>query len=106
MLMSRITGELRLARKAFGLELEVLKRRARPPADEAPVLQTWLRVRAIFIAISAMFFFPGCADVREELTTEAQRLPELFAGATTSEGFWRGDNVRGAAKIVVHVGEQ
>ena len=53
-----------------------------------------------------MILLGGCADVRHELTARAQRLPELFPGATTSEGFWRGDDVRGPAKIVVHVAEQ
>jgi lipoprotein-anchoring transpeptidase ErfK/SrfK len=53
-----------------------------------------------------MIFSGGCADVRHELTARAQRLPGLFSGVTTSEGYWRGDDVRGSAKIVVHVGEQ
>ena len=53
-----------------------------------------------------MIFSGGCADVRHELTARAQRLPEFFSGATTSEGFWRGDDARGPAKIVVHVGGQ
>ena len=73
------------------------------PTGGTPVLPD---IVPIFVAVSAMIFSGGCADVREQLTAEAQRLPELFAGATTSEGFWRNDDVRGAAKIVVHVGEQ
>ena len=63
-------------------------------------------IAPVLIALSTMFFFGGCADVREELAADAQRLPGIFSGATTSEGFWRGEGVHGPAKIVVHVGEQ
>ncbi|PYK66616.1 MAG: hypothetical protein DME45_12255 [Verrucomicrobia bacterium] len=65
-----------------------------------------LKIAPIFGVISAMIFSGGCADVRHELTAGAQRLPEFFSGATTSEGFWCGDDARGPAKIVVHVGGQ
>jgi lipoprotein-anchoring transpeptidase ErfK/SrfK len=60
----------------------------------------------IFIATGVMTFGGGCADVREELAARAQRLPEFFPGTTASQGYWRGDDVRGSAKIVVHVSEQ
>src|SRR5262252_6353513 len=64
------------------------------------------KIVPILGAISVMIFLASCADVRQELTARAQQLPDLFSGATTSEGFWRGDGARGPAKIVVHVGEQ
>lgn len=47
----------------------------------------------------------GCADLRQELTAEAQRLPNFFPGRSY-EGYWHGDGVRGPAKIVVYVDEQ
>jgi hypothetical protein len=59
----------------------------------------------IFAAIGSVIIFGGCADFRQELTARAQGLPDLFSGAS-GEGYWRGDDVRGPAKIVVHVGEQ
>jgi hypothetical protein len=77
--------------------------RVRPVADKILLLP---RIAPILGAISTMIFAGGCADVRHELTARAQQLPGLFSGAATSEGYWRGDDVRGSAKIVVHVGEQ
>jgi lipoprotein-anchoring transpeptidase ErfK/SrfK len=59
----------------------------------------------IFTAIAVTILFASCADVRQEIAARAQRLPDLFPSAT-AEGYWRGDDVRGPAKIVVHVGEQ
>src|SRR4030095_7244322 len=56
-------------------------------------------VAAIGVTIS------GCADFQQELTARAQGLPDLFSGAS-SEGYWRGNDVPGPPKIVVHVGEQ
>ena len=70
------------------------------------MLPTRLQIEPIFAVISAMILFGGCADVRHELAVRAQRLPEFFPGTTASQGFWRGSDVRGRAKIVVHVGEQ
>lgn len=64
------------------------------------------KIAPVLIALGTMIFFGGCADVRDELAADAQRLPGIFSGATTSEGFWRGEDVHGPAKIVVHVGEQ
>jgi hypothetical protein len=60
----------------------------------------------IFVAIGTVIFSAGCAEVRHDLAARAQRFPELFSGIPTSEGYWRGDDIRGSAKIVVHVGEQ
>lgn len=37
---------------------------------------------------------------------EANRLPAFFRGATADGGFWRGDRVKGASKIVVYVSRQ
>jgi hypothetical protein len=59
-----------------------------------------------FTAIGATIFSVGCADFRHELTARAQRLPDFFPGAATSEGYWRGGNFSGPAKIVVHKAEQ
>jgi len=78
-------------------------RRRIHPVDKMLALP---KIAPILGAISTMIFAGGCADVRHELTARAQRLPEFFSGTTTSEGYWRGDDVRGSAKIVVHVGEQ
>jgi hypothetical protein len=80
--------------------------RAFDSADNMPVLPKRPGTGSIFVAITIMIFLGGCADVRHDLAASMQRLPELFPGATTSEGFWRGDDIRGPAKIVVHVGEQ
>jgi hypothetical protein len=75
-------------------------------ADNMPVLPKRPEIGPIFVAITIMIFLGGCADVRQELVAGAQRLPELFPGTATSEGYWRGDDARGSAKIVVHVAEQ
>jgi hypothetical protein len=75
-------------------------------ADNMPVLPKRPGIGPIFVAITIMIFLGGCADVRQELVAGAQRLPELFPGTATSEGYWRGDDARGSAKIVVHVAEQ
>src|SRR5437870_11705071 len=64
------------------------------------------KIIPIFAAIGSVIIFGGCADLRQELTARAERLPDFFPGATTSEGFWRGDHFPGQAKIVVHVREQ
>lgn len=56
-------------------------------------------------AIVVLSVLEGCADFREELTAEAQRLPDFIPGRSY-EGYWHGEDVRGSAKIVVHVGEQ
>ena len=59
------------------------------------------KITPILAAIGSVIIFGGCADFTQELTAGA-----LFPGAATSEGYWRGDNSSGPAKIVVHVGEQ
>src|SRR5207237_9297537 len=64
------------------------------------------KIIPIFAAIGSVIIFGGCADLRQELTARAERLPDLFPGATTSEGFWRGGHFPGQAKIVGHVREQ
>ena len=64
------------------------------------------KITPILAAIGSVIIFGGCADFTQELTAGAQRLPDFFTGAATSEGYWRGDNSPGPAKIVVHVGEQ
>jgi hypothetical protein len=64
------------------------------------------KIIPILAAIGFAIIFGGCADFTQELTAGAQRLPDFFPGAATSEGYWRGDNSPGPAKIVVHVGEQ
>jgi L,D-transpeptidase catalytic domain len=74
--------------------------------DNMPVLPKRLGIGSIFVAIAMMIFLGGCADVRQGLVASAQRWPELFPGTTASEGYWRGDDIRGSAKIVVHVTEQ
>ena len=76
------------------------------PTGEAPVLQTRKQIALILVTLGTIPFLTGCADVRNDLTAQVQRLPEFFSGATASEGYWHGDSVRGSAKIVVHVGEQ
>ena len=60
----------------------------------------------IFAAIGSAIILGGCADFGQELTARAQRLPDFFPGAGTSEGYWRGGDFPGPAKIVVHVAEQ
>src|SRR5207245_7307785 len=60
----------------------------------------------IFAAIGSVIIFGGCADFRQELTARAQRLPDFFSGAATSEGYWRDDHFPGRAKIIVQVAEQ
>ena len=80
--------------------------RALNSADNMPVLPKRLGIGSIFVAIAMMIFLGGCADVRQGLVASAQRLPELFPGTTASEGYWHGDDIRGSAKIVVHVTEQ
>ena len=64
------------------------------------------KIVSIFAGVCFVILFGGCADFREELTAGAQRLPDFFPGGATSEGYWRGDNSPGRAKIVVHVAEQ
>ena len=64
------------------------------------------KIIPIFAVIGAGIIVGGCADFRQELVAGAQRLPDFFPGAATSEGYWRGDDVPGPPKIVVHVGEQ
>jgi hypothetical protein len=64
------------------------------------------KIIPISVAIGSVIIFGGCADFREGLTAGAQRLPDFFPGAATSEGYWRGNDVHGPAKIVVHVDEQ
>ena len=89
------------------MDLTILKMaRALDSTDNISVLPKRLGIGAVFVAITLMIFLSGCADVRHELTARAQQLPEFFSGATTSEGYWRGDDVRGQARIVVHVAEQ
>lgn len=60
------------------------------------------KIIPILAAIGSVIIFGGCADFTQELTAGAH----FFPGAATSEGYWRGDNSSGPAKIVVHVGEQ
>jgi hypothetical protein len=79
---------------------------SKPPAELFSMGKMPALPKLVLVALGTIIFATGCADVRQELTARAQRLPELFPGATTPEGFWRGDDVRGPAKIVVHVGEQ
>src|SRR5438552_18455710 len=81
-----------------------------PPPVALPHDTTSVRLRMklpkaipIFAGICSVIIFGGCADFRQELTARAQMLPDFFPGATTSEGYWRGDNFLGPAKIVVHV---
>ena len=62
-----------------------------------------LILRCCTLALAA-FALAGCEEFAEQLTTQAQRIPALFPSAT--EGYWRGDGVRGSPKIVVHVSEQ
>ena len=76
------------------------------PTGRMPAPSKRLNIAPILGAFSAIIFLGSCADVRQELTARAQQLPDLFSGATTSEGYWRGNDARGPAKIVVHVGEQ
>src|SRR5438552_15919596 len=102
MLILRIARKLHSIPKTFEVGPTVPSR----TGVEMPVLPNQLKNALILGAISVMILFGGCADVRQELTTRAQQLPELFPGTTTSEGYWRGDDVRGSAKIVVHVSEQ
>jgi len=64
------------------------------------------KITPIFAAVGSVIIFGGCADFRQELTAGAQRLPDFFPGAVTSEGYWRGGHFPGPAKIVVHVSEQ
>jgi hypothetical protein len=64
------------------------------------------KIVSIFAGVCFVILFGGCADFREELTAGAQRLPDFFPGAATSEGYWHGGNSPGPAKIVVHVSEQ
>jgi len=64
------------------------------------------KIIPILAAIGFVIIFGGCADLTQELAAGAQRLPDFFPGAATSEGYWHGDNSAGPAKIVVHVGEQ
>jgi lipoprotein-anchoring transpeptidase ErfK/SrfK len=52
----------------------------------------------------AAFALAGCEEFAEQLTTQAQRIPAMFPSPT--EGYWRGDDVRGSPKIVVRVSEQ
>src|SRR5207248_1535673 len=58
------------------------------------------------LAAIGLVALSGCAEFRQELTAGAQRLPDLFPGVATSEGYWHGDAVPGPARIVVHVREQ
>jgi len=64
------------------------------------------KIIPILAGVCFVILFGGCADFTQELTAGAQRLPDFFPGAATSEGYWRGDNSPGPPKIVVHVGEQ
>jgi hypothetical protein len=64
------------------------------------------KIMPILAVIGSVLIFGGCADFRHELTARAQRLPDFFPGAATSEGYWRGDDFSGAAKIIVHKAEQ
>ncbi len=64
------------------------------------------KITSIFAAVGSAIIFGGCADFRQELTAGAQRLPDFFPGAATSEGYWHGGHFPGPAKIVVHVHEQ
>ena len=64
------------------------------------------KITSIFAAVGSAIIFGGCADFRQELTAGAQRLPDFFPGAATSEGYWHGGHFPGPAKIVVHVREQ
>jgi hypothetical protein len=80
--------------------------RALDSTDNMPMLRKRPGIGPVFVALTIMIVLSGCAEVRQELVAGAQRLPELFPGTTTSEGFWRGDGVRGPARIVVHVAEQ
>src|SRR5207244_11369144 len=63
------------------------------------------KIIPIFAAIGSVIIFGGCADFREELAAGAQRLPGLFPGVASSEGYWRGDDFSGPAKIVVNKAE-
>src|ERR1044072_2352367 len=88
-------------------DLIILKMaRALDSTDNISVLPKHLGIGAIFVAITIVILLGGCADVRQGLVAGAQRLPELFPGTTTSQGYWRGDDVRGPAKLVAHGGEQ
>src|SRR5437868_15171717 len=69
--------------------------------DNMSVLPKRLGNGTIFVAITTMIFVGGCADARQALVAGAQRLPELFPGTTPSEGYWHGDDVRGAARGLV-----
>jgi lipoprotein-anchoring transpeptidase ErfK/SrfK len=52
----------------------------------------------------AAFALTSCEEFAEQLTTQAQRIPAMFP--STTEGYWRGDDIRGSPKIVVRVSEQ
>jgi L,D-transpeptidase catalytic domain len=60
-------------------------------------------VRYTSMALAA-FALASCEEFAEQLTTQAQRIPAMFPSAT--EGYWRGDDIRGSPKIIVYVSEQ
>src|SRR5207302_9269172 len=47
------------------------------------------KIMPICAALGAAIFSASCADFRHELTARAQRLPDFFPSAATSEGYWR-----------------
>lgn len=46
----------------------------------------------------------SCEEFADRINTEMERIPGMFP--SSSEGYWRGDDVNGAPRIVVRVSEQ
>lgn len=65
-----------------------------------------LRVSQIIVSIASALALTSCEELAEQVGAQAQRLPGVLPGMATPEGYWRGEGVAGAPKIVVHVSEQ
>lgn len=62
-------------------------------------------ITLLLVGIAAMLTLAGCEDLADQVNARAPGLPGFFTGST-SEGYWHGNGVAGAPKIVVHVSEQ
>jgi lipoprotein-anchoring transpeptidase ErfK/SrfK len=54
--------------------------------------------------VAAGTMLESCEEFADRLNTEMERIPGIFP--SSSEGYWRGDDVNGSPRIVVRVSEQ
>lgn len=71
---------------------------------------TFLSLGRITLALLALLFFTSCADLQSELIARRRALSDAMRTALAAPHarppYWRGDDIKGRPKIVVHLAEQ